>query len=71
MVRVEAKSLFRFKASASTRAVIQRNMGHLPDLPSKNYRHVDRTRYFAELVRLSRTSIADETREEHRGRVLG
>jgi beta-phosphoglucomutase-like phosphatase (HAD superfamily) len=26
---------------------------------------------FAELVRLSRTSIADETREEHRHRVLG
>jgi hypothetical protein len=26
---------------------------------------------FAELVRLSRTSIADETREEHRRRVLG
>ena len=26
---------------------------------------------FAELVRLSRTSIADEMREEHRGRVLG
>jgi len=26
---------------------------------------------FAELVRLSRTSIADEMREEHRRRVLG
>jgi hypothetical protein len=26
---------------------------------------------FAELVRLSRTSIADEMREEHRWRVLG
>jgi hypothetical protein len=26
---------------------------------------------FAELVRLSRTSIADEMREEHRQRVLG
>jgi len=26
---------------------------------------------FAELVRLSRTSVADETREEHRRRVLG
>ena len=36
-----------------------------------NYRHADRTRYFAELVRRSRTSIADETREEHRRRVPG
>ncbi|MFZ1150225.1 MAG: hypothetical protein WAR76_10895 [Xanthobacteraceae bacterium] len=26
---------------------------------------------FAELVRLSRTSIADEMREEHRRRILG
>jgi hypothetical protein len=28
-------------------------------------------RAFAELVRLSRTSIVDEMREEHRRRVLG
>ena len=33
--------------------------------------HVGRMRRFAELVRLSKTSIADETREEPTRRVLG
>jgi hypothetical protein len=40
-------------------------------LPHCHVAHVGQTPPFAELVRLSPTSIADEMREEHRRRVLG
>jgi hypothetical protein len=40
-------------------------------IPSLSCRSCRPNAPFAELVRLSRTSIADEMREEHRRRVLG
>jgi hypothetical protein len=40
----------------------------IPSLSCRSYRP---NAPFAELVRLSRTSIADEMREKHRRRVLG
>ena len=40
-------------------------------IPALSCRSCRRNAPFAELVRLSRTSIADEMREEHRRRVLG
>ena len=40
-------------------------------IPASSCRSCRPNAPFAELVRLSRTSIADEMREEHRRRVLG
>ena len=40
-------------------------------IPSLSCRSCRPNAPFAEVVRLSRTSIADEMREEHRRRVLG
>jgi hypothetical protein len=40
-------------------------------IPALSYRSCRPNAPFAELVRLSRTSIADEMREEHRRRVIG
>jgi beta-phosphoglucomutase-like phosphatase (HAD superfamily) len=45
--------------------------GRVEPHPALSWRSCRPNAPFAELVRLSRTSIADEMREEHRRRVLG
>src|SRR5262249_33501956 len=64
-------------ASAVTISVNLRTLDRHPDaavsslIPALSCRSCRPNAPFAELVRLSRTSIADEMREEHRRRVLG
>jgi hypothetical protein len=67
----------RCPACRSTSSIDLRVLDRHPDaavtslIPSLSYRSCRPNAPFAELVRLSRTSIADEMREEHRRRVLG
>jgi hypothetical protein len=64
-------------ASRATGDVDLRKLDRHPDpavtspIPSLSCRSCRPRAPFAELVRLSQTSIADELREEHRRRVLG
>ena len=67
----------RCPACRSTSSVDLRRLDRHPDaavtslIPALSCRGCRPNAPFAELVRLSRTSIADEMREERRGRVLG
>ena len=67
----------RCQACRSTSSVDLRRLDRHPDaavtslIPALSCRSCRPNAPFAELVRLSRTSIADEMREEHRRRVLG
>ncbi len=67
----------RCPACRTTNAIDLRTLDRHPDaavsslIPALSCRSCRPHAPFAELVRLSRTSIADEMREEHRRRVLG
>jgi beta-phosphoglucomutase-like phosphatase (HAD superfamily) len=67
----------RCQACRTTNAIDLRALDRHPDaavtslIPSLSCRSCRPNAPFAELVRLSRTSIADEMREENRRRVLG
>jgi hypothetical protein len=67
----------RCPACRSTSSIDLRRLDRHPDaavtslIPSLSCRSCRPNAPFAELVRLSRTSIADEMREEHRRRVFG
>jgi hypothetical protein len=67
----------RCPACRSTSSIDLRRLDRHPDaavsslIPALSCRSCRPNAPFAELVRLSRTSIADEMREEHRRRVLG
>jgi hypothetical protein len=67
----------RCPACRSISSIDLRRLDRHPDaavsslIPSLSCRSCRPNAPFAELVRLSRTSIADEMREEHRRRVLG
>jgi beta-phosphoglucomutase-like phosphatase (HAD superfamily) len=67
----------RCPACRSTSSIDLRGLDRHPDaavtslIPALSCRSCRPSAPFAELVRLSRTSIADEMREEHRRRVLG
>ena len=67
----------RCPAGRTINAIDLRNLDRHPDaaisslIPVLSCRSCRPNAPFAELVRLSRTSIADEMREEHRRRVLG
>jgi len=67
----------RCPACRTTNAVDLRLLDRHPDatvtslIPALSCRSCRPNAPFAELVRLSRTSIADQMREEHRRRVLG
>jgi len=67
----------RCPACRSTSSIDLRVLDRHPDaavtslIPALSCRSCRPNAPFAELVRLSRTSIADEMREEHRRRVLG
>ncbi len=67
----------RCPACRMTNAIDLRRLDRHPDaavsslIPALSCRSCRPNAPFAELVRLSRTSIADEMREEHRRRVLG
>ena len=67
----------RCPACHTTSAIDLRTLDRHPDaamtslIPSLSCRSCQRNAPFAELVRLSRTSIADEMCQEHRRRVLG
>ena len=77
---ITARYLFlwvRCPACRSTSSIDLRRLDRHPDaavtslIPALSCRSCRPNAPFAELVRLSRTSIADEMREEHRRRVLG
>ena len=67
----------RCPACRSTSSIDLRTLDRHPDaavtslIPALSCRSCQPNAPFAELVRLSRTSIADEMHEEHRRRVLG
>jgi len=67
----------RCPACRSTSSIDLRRLDRHPEaavsslIPALSCRSCRPNAPFAELVRLSRTSIADEMREEHRWRVLG
>ncbi|MFZ2076019.1 MAG: hypothetical protein WAV38_05070 [Xanthobacteraceae bacterium] len=67
----------RCPACRTTNAIDLRALDRHPDaavtslIPALSCRSCRPNAPFAELVRLSRTSIADEMREDHRQRVLG
>ena len=67
----------RCPACRSTSSIDLRKLDRHPEaavsslIPALSCRSCRPNAPFAELVRLSRTSIADEMREEHRRRVLG
>jgi len=67
----------RCPACRTINAIDLRGLDRHPDaavsslIPALSCRSCRPSAPFAELVRLSRTSIADEMREEHRRRVLG
>jgi hypothetical protein len=67
----------RCAACRTINAIDLRTLDRHPDaavtslIPALSCRSCRPNAPFAELVRLSRTSIADEMREEHRRRVLG
>ncbi len=67
----------RCPACRTTNAIDLSTLDRHPDvavaslIPALSCRSCRPNAPFAELVRLSRTSIADEMREEHRRRVLG
>lgn len=67
----------RCPACRSIGSIDLRKLDHHPDaavsslIPALSCRSCRPNAPFAELVRLSRTSIADEMHEEHRRRVLG
>jgi hypothetical protein len=67
----------RCPACRSTSSIDLRKLDRHPDaavsslIPALSCRSCRPNAPFAELVRLSRTSIADEMREEHRQRLLG
>ena len=67
----------RCPACRTINAIDLRTLDHHPDapvsrlIPAHSCRSCRPNAPFAELVRLSQTSIADEMREDHRRRVLG